>query len=256
MSTQSDGSHLLPKDIPELMHAATKRARLWRQDATPVGIEINQYDAPNHKGPEVRFRFTSPSTGIGYQITVSTNAVRTFEFHQTVNWGEFSLPAVFVDLPAVARIARDNGMKGPIGKASLRIYAPKGIAPVLAWMVHPAARGYGRTVNGATGEIIEYDVTGYIAAYNKQWEHAAKGLRALMRSGRRGASSNGSPTIGGDSGYPSSGSDRPYDDGSAARAKDEQRAAESRAYWGGSAEDYNRIKNGECTWSDSSKYGC
>ena len=77
-----------------------------------------------------------------------------------------------------------------------------------------------------------------------------------MRSGRTGASSNGSPTIGGDSGYPSSGSDLPYDDGSAARAKDEQRAAESRAYWGGSAEDYNRIKNGECTWSDSSKYGC
>ncbi len=49
MSTQTDGSHLLPKDLPELMHAATKRA-LWRQDATPVGIEINQYDAPNLKG--------------------------------------------------------------------------------------------------------------------------------------------------------------------------------------------------------------
>jgi hypothetical protein len=113
-----------------------------------------------------------------------------------------------------------------------------------------------KTVNGATGEIIGYDVTGYIERYNAQWEHAAKGLRALMRSARGGSSSSSSPTIGGDSSSPSAGSDKPHDDGSAARQEDERRAVESRAYWGGSAADYHRIKNGECTSSDSSRFGC
>jgi AraC-like DNA-binding protein len=36
-----------------------------------------------------------------------------------------------------------------------------------------------KTVNAATGEIIDFDVTGYIAAYNAQWKRAAEGLRAL-----------------------------------------------------------------------------
>ena len=58
--------------------------------------------------------------------------------------------------------------------------------PVLAWMVGD------KTVNGATGEIIDFDVTGYIKSYNAQWEHAAKGLRALMQSAQGGSSSSSS----------------------------------------------------------------
>jgi hypothetical protein len=114
-----------------------------------------------------------------------------------------------------------------------------------------------KTINGASGEVIDYDVTGYIASYNAQWERAARSLRALLRNVRGGGSS-GNPMSGGDFAFPSGGSssDAPYDDGSKARAEHEQRAAESRAYWGGSAEDYNRVKNGQCTWSDSSRYGC
>ena len=79
----------------------------------------------------------------------------------------------------------------------------------------------------------------------------------LMR-GARGGSSSSNPTIGGDSAFPSSSSssDTPYDDGSKAREEHERNAAEGRAYWGGSAEDYNRIKNGECTMSDASRFGC
>lgn len=259
MLTQPDGLRLLPRDIPELMHAATRRARLWRQDAIPVSLEFQHFDAPNlklKKGPRVVFSFSSPSEGAGLKLTVTTTDVSTFAFSQPVNWGGVSLPPVFVDLPAALRIARANGMKGPLGSASLRIYSPRGAPPVLAWMVHSSSAGRGRTVNGATGEIIDYDVTGYIADYNAQWERAAKGLRALMRNARGGSSSSSSPMIGGDGSSSSSGSDRPYDDGSAAREEYERRAVESRAYWGGSAEDYNRIKNGECTSSDSSRFGC
>jgi hypothetical protein len=260
LTTESDGSRQVPKDLPELMHGATQRARMWRHDAIPVSLEFQHFDAPNPKltkGPRVVFSFSSPSEDAGLKLTVTTTDVSTFAFSQPVNWGGVSLPPVFVDLPAALRIARKNGMKGPLGNASLRIYSPGGAPPVLAWMVQSSSAGLGRTVNGATGEIIDYDVTGYIAAYNAQWERAAKGLRALMRNAR-GGSSSGSSTIGGDSAFPSpsSGSDTPYDDGSKAREQHERDAAESRAYWSGDPELYNRVKNGECTWSDSSKVGC
>lgn len=253
LATQSDGARQLPKDLPELMHAATQRARQWRQDAIPVSIRFSHLDVPNPtmRGPEVRISFFSPSAGTGLLVTVTTNSARTFAVNQAVSWGVVSLPPVFVDLPAAVRIARENGMKGLVNRASLNIWSPSGAPPVLAWMVG------NKTVNGATGEIINYDVTGYIASYNAQWEHAARGLRMLMRSARGGSSSN-NLTIGGDSAFPSPSSspDAPYDDGSKARAEHERNAAEGRAYWSGDPELYNRVKNGECTWSDSSKIGC
>lgn len=114
--------------------------------------------------------------------------------------------------------------------------------------------GGGRTLNGATGELIDYDVTGYVAEYNAQWERAAKGLRALFRSARTHRSSSSTSSSGWS---PSSSSDSSDSDDGDYSAEDYQRdVAEDRAYWGGSADDYNRIKNGVCTWSDSSNYGC
>jgi hypothetical protein len=100
---------------------------------------------------------------------------------------------VFVDLPAAVSIARKNGMQGPFNHASLRIWSPSGAPPVLAWMVGT------KTVNGATGELIDFDVTGYIKSYNAQWERAAEGLRALLRKAPAGSSSSSVPPIGGDS---------------------------------------------------------
>jgi hypothetical protein len=252
LTTQPDGARQLPNDLPELMHAARQRAQLWRVDAIPVSLKFEDRNAPNPKmrGPEITISFFSPAAGNGLLARVTSDGARTSEFNQPVNWGRLPLPPVFVDLPAAVRIARKNGMKDAVSRARLDIWSPSGAPPVLAWMIGD------KTVNGATGEIIDYDVTGYIARYNAQWQHATKGLLALMRAARGGASSGGSSTIGGDSSYPGSGSDKPYDDGSAARQEYERRAAESRAYWNGSADDYNRVKNGQCTWSDSSKFGC
>jgi hypothetical protein len=202
------------------------------------------------RGPEVTISFFSPSAGTGMLVRVTADGARTSEFNQGVNWGRAPLPPVFVDLPTAVRIARNSGMKGLVNRARLDIWSPAGAPAVLAWMIGD------KTVNGATGEIIAYDVTGYIKSYNAQWEHAAKGLRALWRSARGGSPNSGSPVIGGDGSYQGTDSSKPYDDGSAARQENERRAAEGRAYWGGSAEDYNRIKNGQCTWSDSSRFGC
>ncbi len=253
LSTQPDGTRQLPKDLPELMSAATQRAREWRLDAIPVSIRFTDRVAPNPamRGPEVRISFFSPSEGTGMLVTVTGDNTRTVVFNQGVNWGTVSLPPVFVDLPVAVRIARANGMKATVDRADLRIWSPPGAPPVLAWMVGD------KTINGSNGEVIDYDVTGYIASYNAQWERAARSLRALMQSARGGSSSSHS-TIGGDSAFPNPGasSDPSYDDGSQAREEYERNAAESRAYWGGSAEDYNRVKNGECTMSDSSRFGC
>jgi hypothetical protein len=39
---------------------------------------------------------------------------------------------------------------------------------------------------------LAFDVTGYVARYNAQWERAAQGLRALMLSARGAAAPSGS----------------------------------------------------------------
>jgi hypothetical protein len=78
LTTQPDDSRLLPRDIPELMHEATRRARLWRQDAIPVSLEFQHFDAPNPKltkGPRVVFSFSSPSESAGLKLTVTTTDV-------------------------------------------------------------------------------------------------------------------------------------------------------------------------------------
>lgn len=195
LTTQPDGARQLPKGLPALMHAATQRAREWRRDAIPVSLTFEHREAPNPtmRGPAVRISFLSPSAGTGLLVTVTADGARTSEVNQAVNWGKVSLPPEFVDLPAAVRIARKNGMKGPVNGARLNIWSPGGAPPVLAWMVGD------KTVNGATGELIDFDVTGYIERYNAQWVRAAEGLRALMRKAPEESSSSSFPTYGGDS---------------------------------------------------------
>jgi hypothetical protein len=81
LTTQTDGSRQLPKDLTELMHAATQRARLWRPDAIPVSLEAQHREAPNPtmRGPAVRISFLSPSAGTGLWVMVTTDGARTFE---------------------------------------------------------------------------------------------------------------------------------------------------------------------------------
>jgi hypothetical protein len=245
-----EGDEFVPKDLPELMQAATSRAHQWRTDAIPVALEFERREAPNPKlrGPAVRFSFVSPADGTGLFLTVTSAGASAFEVKQPVTWGTLALPPVFLDLPAALRIAHGDGMSAPVRRASLRTWSPPGAPPVLAWMVGD------RTVNGASGEIIRFDVTGYIEKYNADWESAARRLRALWHGPRR-ATSGGEPfSYGSDSGSSDSGA--PYDDGSAAREQHERNAAEARAYWSEDPGAYDRVKNGECSWSDSSRYGC
>jgi hypothetical protein len=99
------------------------------------------------------------------------------------------LPVVFVDLHEAVSIARKRGTQGAVDRARLQVWSPGGAPPVLAWMIRD------KTINGATGEIIDFDVTGYIKSYNAQWEHAAKGLRDLIRGVQPGATTGTLPLL-------------------------------------------------------------
>ncbi len=252
LSSRTVNAQLVPQGVPELMAAATTRARAWKADAVPVSINFEDLDVPNPdlRGPQIKVSFLSPSTEGGFQITVNRKGSSTFEFRQRVNWGTQPVPPVFVDLPAVLQIARNHGLKGSLTRADLRVWNPSRKAPILAWMVHPAGAA-GATINGANGEIITFDVTGYIDAYNAQAERAARALRALLHSGSR----NHSAPIQFGGGADSPGGQEPSGD-VYTDADYRREVAEDAAYWNGPPGAYERIKNGECSWSDNSNYGC
>jgi hypothetical protein len=178
LMTQPEAGRALAKDLPRLVHAATQRARTWQRDAIPVSIDFEYRDAPNPsvRGPAVVILFLSPSVGTGLRATVTPQGLQTSQVNQQVRWGTRSLPVLFIDLPDVVRIARQNGLRsGPVSRAGLRVWAPSGAPPVAAWRI------VNRTVNAATGDIITFDVTGYVASYNAAWQRAATGLEALVR---------------------------------------------------------------------------
>ena len=252
LSTRTVDGQSVPRDLPELMAAATTRARAWKPDAVPVALNFEELDVPNPdmRGPQVKISFLSRSTAGGFQITVNRKGSSTFEFRQRVNWGTQPLPPVFVDLPAANQIARKHGMRGLLKSADLRVWNPSRKSPILAWMVHPAGAS-GKTLNGANGELIEFDVTGYIDSYNAQSERAARALRALLHSGSR---NHGSPIHFGGGAESSSSPEAAAD---VYTDEDYRReVAEDAAYWSGTPGDYDRIKSGECSWSDNSSYGC
>jgi hypothetical protein len=251
LSTRTVDGQLVAEHLPELLAAATRRARAWRADAVPVGMTFEDLNAPNPamRGPQIKVSFLSPATENGFQITVNQQGSSTFEFRQRVNWGTQPVPPVFVDLPAVIERARRHGMNGSLSRADLRVWNPTRTAPILAWTVRVGAAG--QALNGANGEIIDFDVTGYIAAYNAQAERAARALRALLHRGSR----NRSAPLEFGGGAESPGSQTPAPD--VYTDEDYRReVTESAAYWGGNPGDYARIKNGECSWSDNSRYGC
>jgi hypothetical protein len=180
LTTVPYGQYNVPSNLPKLTHAATQHARrTWRSDAIPVALEAGDRDAPNPaaRGPEVRLFFLSPSEGTGISITVTERGARTLEFNQPVRWGTESLPPLFIDLPMAIDIAReDGGAQGHVGGGSLRVWNPSGTMPVVAWMVGD------KTVDAVTGEIIDFDVTGYIERYNADWKRLSDAFNAVLQS--------------------------------------------------------------------------
>ena len=117
-------------------------------------------------------------------------------------------------------------------------------------MISPSA-GEGRTVEGSLGGIIDFDVTGYIAAYNAQWEEAARRFQGMLRMLAPQGSGSSSADLWPAASEPgSSGGDN-----ATPPAPTRQEDAVRRAYFE-NPEDYNRLLNGECDMRLNSKYSC
>lgn len=68
------------------------------------------------------------------QCFVCSTEARSVEVRQRTNWGQFSVPPAFVDLPVAVRKAREHGMQGPVSTAQLRVWTPTGKA-IAAWII-------------------------------------------------------------------------------------------------------------------------
>ena len=118
-------------------------------------------------------------------------------------------------------------------------------------MISPSS-GEGRTVEGTSGAIIDFDVTGYIAAYNAQWEEAARRFQGMLRMlAPQGSGSSPVDLWPAASEPGSSGGDNATPPAPNTRQDDAAARAYSR-----NPEDYNRLLNGECDMRLNSEYSC
>jgi hypothetical protein len=188
LATAAINSQLVPTGIPAITAAARALARRWQPDALLGIIDYQRPDGPNPQPPSVRLSFFSPASGLGLWITVSSEGASFFGASRAI-------PNGFLDLPQAWAVARQYGVQPPLERATLQVWTPGGSAPVVAWSLS-GARG-GVNIDGVEGNLLEGDLSGYIAAYNAQGEVAIAGLRRLLA--RRRSSSPSSPDFGSDS---------------------------------------------------------
>jgi hypothetical protein len=208
-------------------------------------IDYERPDSPTPQPPSVRLNFFSPATGLGLWVTVSTEGTSLFGAGRG---GGIAIPNGFLDLPQAWAVARQYGVQPPLERAMLRVWPPQGRPPVLAWTVSGA--GAGVNIDGVVGNLLEGDLSGYIADYNAQWEAAIAGLRRLLASPR--SSSPSFPDFGSDgpssSSSPSSGDDGPSGTDYGTASQNSWEANDMAAY--------DRIQSGTPTGDDCYRYGC
>jgi hypothetical protein len=175
LATAAINSQLVPIGVPAITAAARALARRWQPDALLGMIDYQRPDGPNPPPPSVRLSFFSPASGLGLWITVSSEGA---SFFGASRGGGSAIPNGFLDLPQAWAVARQYGVQPPLERATLQVWTPGGSAPVLAWSLS-GARG-GVNIDGVEGDLLEGDLSGYIAAYNAQWEAAIAGLRRLL----------------------------------------------------------------------------
>ncbi len=245
----------LPTNVPAVVQNARAVAASWRPDATLVSIEFDRNDAANSfVQDQLQLSFTSPATGAGLVVWVEPTGTRFF-VHDVVNWRTDDIPDGFLDLPAAWAVARQNGLLPPLKSAKLQIFEPQEDGLILAWSF-TAARGETRGVNldAVSGTKLDGDLTGYVAAYNAQWQAATAGLRKLFQRPRRPSSSGVDFSS---SGGGSTSSDDDYDSGDSggSSGSDYDDAAQG-AWSSGDTGAYDRIVSGTPTGDDCYRFGC
>ena len=245
-------SRPIPEGVPELADRASALALTWQPDAALARVEFQA--AEMNLGARLAMRFTSMRSGNGLSITTTPQGTSFFVLRGGGGSSD-AIPPGFLDLPEAWGIARQEGVPPPLKRATLSIWHPPGQDPVLAWTFTSAqGNARGGQIDGATGVVLEGDLSGYVAAYNAQWQQAIAGLRRLFA--RAAPHGHGSAfSSGGGSSSSSSGSG---DSGGGSSDNGDDWARETalqNAWEAGDMPAYERIQNGEASWGDTSEYG-
>ncbi|MBK7519553.1 MAG: hypothetical protein IPI75_05265 [Gammaproteobacteria bacterium] len=129
--------------------------------------------------PSTRFYFWSPQ---GRQaLLVMPDAAIGYQVSPVDEWNADTtpLPPRFIDLEQAAKVARQHGMKA-MNAADLRVFAPDGRPPVLAWQLRDSSGPW--YVDGLSGALLVGDVSGDRAYLEAEWQSAAAGMRSFMNS--------------------------------------------------------------------------
>jgi hypothetical protein len=244
LEVASINAQLVPAAVPAATDAARALARRWQPDALLARIDYERPDSPNPQPPAIRLFFFSPATGLGLWVTVSTQGTSFFGASRASG---LAIPNGFLDLPQAWAVARQYGVAPPLQRAMLQVWKPEGGEPVLAWSL--SGNGGAVNIDAVEGHRLEGDLSGYIAAYNAQWQEAIAGLRRLLARPRSSSSSA--------SGYSGSSSSSSGDSGGDDSSGGTDYGVASQNSWGaGDMEAYDRIQAGTPTGEDCYNYGC
>ncbi|MEM7023797.1 MAG: hypothetical protein AAF637_14570 [Pseudomonadota bacterium] len=240
-------AQLIPAEVPAVTDAARGLARSWQPDALLARVDYDRPSGTRATPPEVELFFFSPSSGLGLWVNVSTAGTSFFGASRADG---LAIPNGFLDLPQAWTIARQYGVAPPLERALLRVWTPEGGEPVLAWSI--SGNGAAANIDATEGNRLEGDLSGYVAAYNAQWQEAVAGLRRLLARPRSSSSSSddwsySSDDDDDDSGY---GYEDPYS------SSDDYGVASQNAWGSGDMGAYDRIQAGTPTGEDCARHGC
>jgi hypothetical protein len=108
---------VVPSKIPQQAFAAMAKAKLWRQDAILVMVEVNDYSGTGNF--TIKFSFYSPADRTGLWVIASAPGSSMISEAGAVNWDTQAIPALFLDLPEAVQKARALGMLGKMDHATL-----------------------------------------------------------------------------------------------------------------------------------------
>jgi len=172
LTVNIDGDEL-PSGLPGMVAAAMAAQALpWRDDALPVGLEVEI--APPGRRVRLTLLLFSPSTNEGMRLVITKYAF-TSKVIDGSRMPHRPLPANFIDLADILAKAASGGMTGAFRRAGLRTYGRAGPA----WMIGSDGPR-GATYSAITGERINGDVTGYIARYEADWAENARTWRQVF----------------------------------------------------------------------------
>lgn len=150
---KQSGSRQIPYKLPQLLQTADSVAANWRADAYAVGLRIRQDGFPNKGSHYVQIEYYSPSEGTGLWVSSHRGRNQVMEAG-SVNWGVEPLPAEFIDFPDAVKIARENGLRGLISRAELRM--DSGWRPAQAvWRISADTHGvHPPPIHAVTGQVM------------------------------------------------------------------------------------------------------